>query len=84
MEIKDLKALLKLLRASGVLTYKTPELELTLSAEHLPQEQTTSGPQEEIPTENPYASFPSGILSPSQLAFYSAGGDPDADPENVQ
>lgn len=76
MEIKDLKVLLRTLRQNGVLSYKTPEIELTLSSEFMIQKPGAPIEQE--------VDFPSGELTPEQLLFYSAGGSPADDPENLQ
>jgi hypothetical protein len=83
MDTKQLKALLKVLRDNGVSNYKTADIELSLVPEALlPQGEARPQQQVEIPSENPYANFPSGELSPDQLMYYSAGGSPDEDPEN--
>lgn len=82
MDQKQLKALLAIMRKNGVVSYKTPELELTLQPEIAFAEETQAKriDQQEIPSENPYVNFPDGELSPEQLAFYSSGGDPLDDP----
>ena len=37
--------------------------------------------EEDRPTsDNPWADFPDGELTPEQLMFYSAGGKPEEDP----
>lgn len=86
MDIKSLKAVLKVLRDNGVSSFKTAELEITLSPEALLPKKASintqdNGMTEESP-EDPWAAFPTGTLSPEQLAFYSAGGSPSDDPEN--
>lgn len=78
--LKDLEKLLKLLRRQGVQEFKHGEISLKLG--DLPAEPGTIQVQEEIPSDNPYVNFPQGMLSPEQLAFYSAGGRPEDDPEN--
>jgi hypothetical protein len=45
MDLKDLKALLKVLRDSGVTSYDTPELKLTLS-EHFSKSKKTEASAE--------------------------------------
>ena len=77
--LKELKQLLKLCREQGVTEINLGTVSFKLG--DLPQE---PGPAhiQEIPSENPYLNFPSGELSPEQLMFYSAGGNPDEDPEN--
>lgn len=80
-DLKELRALLKLLRQNGVLTYKSSELDLTLSPDsHLLSKQKETQIVEVDPN-NPWAQFPTGELSPEQLAFYSAGGMPGEEDE---
>ena len=76
--LKDLEKLLRLCRKQGVTEIKLGEVELKLG--DLPPEARGSVEQSEIPTENPYANFPSGELTPEQLMFYSSGGKPEDDP----
>jgi hypothetical protein len=81
MDMKQLKTLIKVLRENGVTSYKTSEIELQLLPE--PEKKSTEVyEQTQVNSDNPYASFPDGQLTPSQLMYYSAGGDPDFDPEN--
>jgi len=75
--LKDLEKLLKLCRKQGVTEIKLGEVELKLG--DLPKNDV----MEHDPA-NPYANFPEGELTPDQLAFYSAGGIPENDPENIQ
>lgn len=83
MDLKSIKALLKVMRSEGVLSLKTADLDIQLSPEALfPQKQKDLQDQPEVPSDNPLVNFPDGILTDSQLAFYSAGGDPSEDPEN--
>jgi hypothetical protein len=82
MDTKSLKALLKVLRENGVSSYKTSDIELQLIPEALLPKTERIQEQTEIHSDNPYADFPSGELSQSQLMYYSAGGDPSEDPEN--
>lgn len=78
-DLKDLKALLKLCRSQGVLEIKLGSVELKLG--DLPIENHSHVyDQDEVPSDNPYANFPSGILTPEQLMFYSSGGAPEEDP----
>ena len=63
MSLKELKDLLKVLRAQGVLTYNTTELSLTLS-ETLPAKEQASAPIQE-----------ERELTPDELRYYSAGLD---------
>lgn len=76
--LKDLERLLKLCRKQGVTDIKLGTVELKLG--NLPREEA---PAEHDP-KNPLANFPVGELTPEQLMFYSAGGKPEDDPENVQ
>lgn len=76
--IKDLEKLLKLLRKQGVSTFKQGDLELQFG--ELPIQHSEPSYSEEQIDEDPYASFPDGILSPQQLEFYASGGRPEDDP----
>ena len=82
MDQKQLKALIKVLRENGIVEYTSPEcsFKFVYEAMKLSKPEFKQN-QDSIPTENPYSDFPDGELSPSQLAFYSAGGDPSDDPE---
>jgi hypothetical protein len=85
MDQKQLKSLLKTLRENGVVEYNTPELTLKLDTQFLinkDKPQSLPIASEEAPVDNTWSNFPAGELSPDQLAFYSAGGDPSEDPEN--
>jgi hypothetical protein len=84
MDLKELKALLKLLRQNGVLTYKSTTLELNLAPEShlLPVEKVVEVQEVEVDPDDPYRHFPVGELTAEQLMYYSAGGDPASDPEN--
>ena len=73
--LKDLERLLKLCRAQGVQEIDVHGVSFKLGA--LPD---PPGKPEANPTQ-PYANFPDGELSPTQLMFYSAGGMPEDDPE---
>jgi len=76
--LKDLERLLKLCRKQGVTEVKLGDVELKFG--DLPPESRPSRDQDLIPTDNPYADFPDGELTPEQLMFYSAGGLPQDDP----
>lgn len=81
-DLKDLKALLKLCRNQGITNFKMGDLEIKFG--DLPQ---TQGALQDLSDENvasPYANFPSGELTPEQLAFYSSGGMPENDPTNKE
>lgn len=80
--LKDLDKLLKILRRQGVVDFKMGEIALKLG--DLPIDPVSGRAQDEIPTDNPYVNFPQGMLTPEQLAFYSAGGRPEDDPLNEE
>lgn len=83
MDLKQLKALLKVLRENGVTDYTTPDVTLKVSHEYLiSKEKSVTLHTEDSESDNPYANFPQGELSPEQLMFYSSGGVPENDPEN--
>lgn len=77
--LKDIEKLMKLCRKQGITEFVLKDLVLRFG--ELPQQQSTVV---DIDPENPYSNFPQGELTPEQLAFYSAGGIPEEDPENVQ
>ena len=82
-DLKDLKALFKICRAQGITDFKMNGLEIKFG--ELPQTQSGSvlraSQGEDV--SDPWSGFPTGELSPTQLAFYSAGGKPEDDPEFV-
>jgi hypothetical protein len=80
-DLKDLKALLKLCRSQGVTDIELGTIKLKFGDMPTENGSQVAYEQTEIESDNPYANFPSGILTPSQLAFYSSGGSPDDDPE---
>lgn len=80
--LKDLEKLLKLCRKQGVLEIDLGSVKLKLG--NLPQAVESVGEQDEIESDNPYANFPSGPLSPEQLMFYSSGGKPGEEPEDLR
>lgn len=77
-DLKELEKLLKLCRKQGVTDIKLGDVELKLG--ELPAESNGRQTSVETPTDNPYANFPDGELTPEQLMFYSAGGKPEDDP----
>ena len=77
--LKDLEKLLKLCRKQGVTEIKLGSVEFKLGSLPIEQVQVL----ENNPAD-PYANMPQGILTEDQLAFYSSGGLPEDDPENVQ
>jgi hypothetical protein len=82
-DLKDLKSLFKLCRAQGITDFKMGELEIKFG--DLPQGSHNLSQDSSSPTsENPWANFPQGELTPEQLAFYSAGGRPEDDPLNKE
>lgn len=80
---KDLATLLKLCRKQGIREIELGPVKIKFGdmPEELVASKSRTTDEDEIPTDNPYANFPSGILTPTQLAYYSAGGDPSEDPE---
>lgn len=80
-DLKDLERLLKLCRKQGVTEIKLEGCELKLG--DMPVTQSQADAQQPIDPNEPWANFPTGILSPEQLAFYSAGGDPAEDPHRT-
>lgn len=79
-DLKELKSLLLLCRKQGVTEITLGEVHIKLG--DLPSEGTSSHVSsiEEVPSDNPYAAFPQGPLSPEQLMYYSSGGLPESDP----
>lgn len=76
--LKDLEKLLRLCRKQGVTEIKLGSVELKLG--DMPN---TKVEIEHDPVD-PLKNFPTGELSPEQLMFYSSGGHPEDDAENVQ
>lgn len=79
--LKDLEKLLRLCRKQGVTEIKLGTVELKLG--DLPVDHSQQATLTKDPTD-PLANFPQGELTAEQLAFYSAGGSPEDDPENIQ
>jgi hypothetical protein len=77
--LKDLEKLLKLLRKQGVIDFKHGEIALKLG--DLPIERQAVV-EDEI-SEDPYANFPTGMLTEAQAMHYAMGGVPENDPELV-
>lgn len=82
-DLKDLKHLFKLCRSQGITDFKMQGIEIKFG--EMPQgtkslRDMEADTQDEI---SPYANFPKGDLTPSQLVFYSSGGVPEDDPENT-
>lgn len=82
MDIKELKALFKLCRAQGVTELDLNGLKVKFGDLPMTPEQVDAQSYQDPVSK--YANFPSGELTPDQLAFYSAGGLPDNDPENKE
>lgn len=74
--LKDLERLLKLCRKQGVTEIKLGTVEFKLG--DMPNE--VSGSTTSDVADDPYKNFPTGILTPEQLMFYSSGGAPESDP----
>lgn len=77
--LNELQKLLKLLRKQGVQEFKMGGIELKLG--DLPVERQAVV-EDEIP-EDPYANFPTGMLTEAQAMHYAMGGVPENDPELV-
>lgn len=75
--LNDLQKLLKLCRKQGVTEIKLGDVELKLG--DLPIEHNNQNYSND-PISDPLAGFPDGELTPEQLMYYSAGGDPKNDP----
>lgn len=82
MDIKELKALFKVCRAQGVTELELNGLKVKFGDLPLTQEQVDAQAYQDPVSK--YANFPSGELTPDQLAFYSAGGIPEDDPANKE
>lgn len=79
--LNDLKKLFILCRKQGITELDLHGLKVKFG--DLPSEVShTNKEQDEIDPEDPWKNFPTGLLSQEQLAFYSAGGSPDEDPQN--
>ena len=76
--LKDLERLLKLCRKQGVTEIKLGEVELKLG--DLPVNELNSISGDSTESQDAYAGFPQGELTPEQLIFYSSGGAPEDDP----
>lgn len=80
-DLKELEKLLKICRKQGVTDIEVAGVKIKLG--DIPEKpRHINDPAIDTETDDPYANFPGGILSNSQLAFYSSGGVPDEDPEN--
>lgn len=77
--IKDLEKLLKLCRKQGVTKITLATVSFELGA--LPEVNDRRAVVEDELPQDPYANFPQGDLTPTQLMFYSSGGAPEDDPE---
>lgn len=77
--LKDLEKLLKLCRKQGVTKIALGSVSFELG--NLPEIRRVDNSVEEVDQDDPYANFPQGDLTPTQLMFYSSGGNPDDDPE---
>jgi hypothetical protein len=69
MDPKDLKAIIKLCKKEGVLTFKTPELEFTLSASAMPKKFLKAS-DDKIEQDPP--------INEEDVLFWSAGMSPNA------
>jgi len=75
--LKDLQALLKLLRKQGVTEMTFGDLSLKLG--DLPRDDDRASTSDND-SSDPLSGFPTGDLTPEQLIYYSAGGLPENDP----
>lgn len=75
-DLKDLKALFKLCRAQGITGFKMNGIEISFG-DLPPEEQSNSQGEIIQDPSNQWANFPDRILTPEELAFYSAGGRPE-------
>ncbi len=73
-DLKDLQKLFKLCRAQGITDLKISGIEVKFG--ELPQTKRELAYQEmdEQEIADPYAEFPSNVMSPEQLAYYANGG----------
>lgn len=79
-DLKELEKLLKLCRKQGVTELDLGSVSFKLGDLPVEQEKRSTNLSDDLAAD-PYANFPQGDLSPTQLMFYSAGGDPADDPE---
>jgi hypothetical protein len=82
-DFKDLEKLLKICRRQGVTEFTLSGFSCKLG--DLPTEAGQRIQEDVVMGDpmDPYSNFPSGILSPEALAFYSAGGVPGEEPEGL-
>lgn len=81
-DLKELGKVIDLCRKKGVSAIQLGELRIELGHDVPEAKSRNSRDNSETETDpsDPYANFPTGDLSPEQLAFYSAGGLPENDP----
>jgi hypothetical protein len=84
MDLKELGKLIDLCRRKGVSDIAMEGVSLKLLPEAPPssykkKKELTDQPED---VEDPWRNFPQGDLTMEQMAFYSAGGLPENDPEN--
>lgn len=77
-ELKDLERLFKLCRKQGISEMEIQGIKFKLG--EVPNVPRGTVSEVEAGTDNPYADFPDGELTPEQLMFYSSGGRPEEDP----
>ncbi len=81
-DLKELGKVIDLCRKKGVQNIELPGgLRLELGPEPEQKQKTRNQEPEETDPNDPFASFPVGELTPTQLMFYSSGGLPEDDPE---
>lgn len=78
-DLGELKKLLSLCRKQGITEIELGTIKIKFG--ELPSDAAqASAIANEVESDNPYANFPDGILTPEQLTYYSSGGIPDDDP----
>jgi hypothetical protein len=78
---QDLKALLRILRTNGVLSFEAEGVKILLSADALELPKDTSGPDITEAPRDRWTDFPDRILTNEELMYYSAGGTPEDAPD---
>lgn len=77
----DLKKLFQLCRKQGITELELGNIKFKLG--ELPIENKSQvDEQEESESDDPYANFPAGVLTPEQLMYYSSGGLPENEEAN--
>ncbi len=77
----DLKALLKILRAEGVMRFDDGTLKIELHPDAMKVKEEPTGEDIAAAPKDKWSDFPTGTLSAEELAYWSAGG-PAAEEDN--